>query len=326
MRLHRVLGIVVSILSVTDFASAATLRGGGSTVTDCLMVLEVPGANKPPLPKTPKMVDCIDGDVTCDADGLRNGECVFPLQACINSTAVDGCTPDSVVGSVVDHAIDDGEDPRFDVDFLALQDRIDNTFSFPAFAPDSCTLSSAVTVRLIGPDSDNMMKKARKSLRITTGGTTGDGDATDKDKVKFTCRPEGDKIYALTDLYTGTFDRIRRQIFTPTCAISTCHDSESHENDLILLAGAAYGNLVNVAPYNPAAELDGLYRITPGDPEMSFLYRKITADLPFGYGDAMPLEDDPLDPELIELVRLWILGDVVLGPAPATGWVEGTDQ
>jgi hypothetical protein len=326
MRKACVHGIVVSMLVVAVPASAEIVRGGGSIKSDCVMVLDVPGANKPALPRTPKMVDCIDGDPACDDDGQRNGECVFPLRACINSTALPDCSADSVTHSVVDHAIDDGSDPRFDNDWLALQDRIDQ-FPFPSFSPDSCTLFSAVTVRLAGPDSNNLMKKARKSLRIDTGGTTdSDDDVKDKDKVKFTCRPEGDRVYDLTDIYTGTFDRIRRQIFTPSCSISTCHDSESHENDLILLAGAAYSNIVNVAPYNPAADMDGLLRITPGDPAMSFLYRKITNDLPFGYGDPMPLDDDSLDPELIELIRLWILGDGVLGPAPENGWVEGTDQ
>ena len=55
--------------------------------------------------------------------------------------------------------------------------------------------------------------------------------------------------------------------------------------------------------------------------------RKITNDLPgLSYGEAMPLNRDPLDPSLIELIRLWILGDGILGPAPETGWVAGTDQ
>jgi hypothetical protein len=328
MRQIRVLGIAVSMLVAAVPASAEILRGGGNITTDCVMVFDVPGANKPAPPKTPKMVDCIDGDPTCDEDGLRNGQCVFDIRACINSTDYVDCTPDTVNSSVVDHAIDDGEDSRFDNDWLALQDRI-NGFGFPAFGMNSCSLFSAVTVRLAGPDSNNLMKKARKNLRVTSEGVTVDGEVSDIDKVKFTCRPEGDRIYLPTDLYSGTFDRIRKQIFTPSCAISTCHDSESHENDLILLAGAAYSNLVNVTPYNPAADLDGLMRVTPGDPAMSYLYRKITAHtdtLPFGYGDPMPLDDDALDPELIDLVEKWILGDGVLGPAPETGWVEGTDQ
>lgn len=325
MRQRRVLGIVVSMLAFAGPASAGIVRGGGSSVTDCVMVLDIPGANKPALPKVPKSVDCVDGDLSCDDDGLRNGQCVFGIRACVNSTVFAECQPDNVTASVVDHAIDDGTDPKFDNDFLALQDRI-NGFGFPAFGQDECSLASAITVRLGGPDSNNVMKKAQKKVAIESEGSTLDGLVTDKDKVKFVCRPEGNKIYLPTDLYSSTFDRLQKQIFTPSCGISTCHDSESSENDLVLLSGSAYSNLVGVTPFNPAAEGDGLLRVTPGDPNLSFLYRKITGALPFGYGDRMPLEDDALDPALIELVRLWIEGDGVLGPAPETGWVEGTDQ
>jgi hypothetical protein len=325
MRQRRVLGIAFSMLAFASPVSAEILRGGGSSVTDCVLVLDVPGANKPALPKTPKSVDCIDGDPTCDDDGVRNGQCVFGIRACINSTLFPDCQPDTITSSTVDHAIDDGNDSKFDNDFLALQDRI-NGFGFPSFGQDQCSLSSAISVRLGGPDSSNVMKKAQKKVAIESEGTTVDDTVTDKDKVKFVCRPEGDKIYLPTDLYAGTFDRIQKQIFTPSCGVSTCHDSETHENDLILLSGSSYGNLVGVTPFNPAADTDGLLRVTPGDPNMSFLYRKLTGALPFGYGVRMPFEEDALDPELIELVRLWIEGDGVLGPAPETGWVVGTDQ
>src|SRR5688572_20109124 len=185
MRQSCVLGIAVSLAAFAAPASAEILRGGGSITSDCVMVFDVPGANKPEPPRAPKAVDCIDGDVTCDEDGLRNGQCVFSLQACVNSTLYPDCSPDSVNSSVVDHAIDNGEDPRFDNDFLALQDRI-NGFGFPAFGMDSCSLASAITVRLGGPDSANLMKKARKSVRVTSTGTTTDDDVTDVDKIKFT--------------------------------------------------------------------------------------------------------------------------------------------
>ena len=102
-------------------ASAEIVRGGGSSVTDCVMVLDIPGANKPAPPKVPKSVDCIDGDPSCDDDGTRNGQCVFEVRACINSTMFPECQPDNVTASVVDHAVDDGTDPKFDNDFLALQ-------------------------------------------------------------------------------------------------------------------------------------------------------------------------------------------------------------
>jgi len=328
MRQSRVLlsfAVSVAFAASALPALAATVRGGGSARTDCALVFEIPGANKPALPAIPKSVDCVDGDVTCDDDGIRNGECVFALQACINSTLVADCSPDTVETAVVDHAIDDGEDRRFDVDFQALQLRID-TLGLPSSSTDACTLDSAVTVKLKGPDSSNVMKKARKLVRITTEGSTTSGAVRDKDKAVFTCRPEGDRIYLPTELYDGTFDRIRDQVFAQSCSLSGCHDSEGNEGDLILLAGAAYGNIVDVTPNNPAAAGDLLKRITPGDPAASFLYRKLTGDLEMDYGDPMPLEGDDVDPELIEIIRLWILGDGILGEAPENGWVVGTDD
>lgn len=317
--------IVAATLAAAGSAPAATVRGGGSAKTDCLLVLEVDGANSPAPPKTPKNVDCTDGDATCDGDGLRNGECVFPLQICANSTAVPECMPDSVDSIVVDHAIDDGEDRRFDVDFQALQLRADG-LGLPSFSNDDCSLASSITVRLKGPDSAKRMKKNKKKVRVTTLGATASGPARDVDKIKFTCRPEGDAIYEPTDLYEGTFDRIRDQIFGQSCALAGCHDSESSAGGLILLPNAAYGNIVNVAPANGTAAGDGLLRVTPGDETLSFLYLKISGDLAPGYGSQMPDGAPALDPALVELVRLWILGDGILGPAPETGWVTGTDQ
>ena len=45
------------------------------------------------------------------------------------------------------------------------------------------------------------------------------------------------------------------------------------------------------------------------------------------YGDPMPLASPQLSSDLIELVRLWIIGDMTVGPAPPEDkWVEGTDQ
>jgi len=316
---------LVAIAATVQPVFAATVLGGGSSTSDCAVALEIPGANKPAPPKAPKAVDCVDGDAACDNDGLRNGECVFPLQLCANSTALVGCTPDQVTGITVAHAIDDGIDPRFDTDFQALQSRADG-LGLPSSSLDDCTLSSAVTVKLRGPDSSNSMKKNRKILAITSEAVVAAGSVTDKDKVKFTCRPEGDGVYLPTDLYSGTFDRIRTQVFAQSCAVSACHDSEGNAGALILLSGFAYSNLVGVTPTNNSAAVDGLDRVTPGDEDLSLLYRKIAGGLPGSYGSPMPLSAAALDPSLVELVRLWIVGDMILGPAPETGWVEGTDQ
>ena len=320
----RLLASFVLAASVVP-ASAATVGGGGSSTSDCAVVLEIPGANNPAPPKIPKAVDCVDGDPTCDSDGLRNGECVFAIQLCANSTALAGCTPDHVDEITVDHAIDDGSDSRFDNDFQALQLRATG-LGLPSFSDDDCTLSSAITVKLRGPDTTGRMKSNRKILGVSSRGGLASGSVTDKDKVKFNCRPEGDGIYLVTDLYTGTFDRIRKQVFAQSCALSGCHDSESHTGNLILLSGAAYSNLVNVAPDNVSAAADLLKRVTPGDEAMSLLYVKINGLPPGGYGSRMPLDKTPLEPAVIELIRKWIVGDGLLGPAPETGWVAGTDQ
>lgn len=324
-RVSSLMALVVIAATVQPVLSA-TVVGGGSSTSDCALVLEIPGANKPAPPKAPKSVDCVDGDLACDSDGLRNGECVFPLQLCANSSALAGCTPDRLDAITVDHAIDDGSDPRFDVDFQALQLRATG-LGLPTFSGDDCTLSSAVTVKLRGPDTAGRMKSNRKILGVTATGALASGAAvTDKDKVKFNCRPEGDGVYLVTDLYSGTFDRIRKQVFAQSCAISACHDSESHTGDLILLSGAAYSNLVGVTPFNSSAALDGVDRVTPGDENLSLLYLKIAGDVPTGYGSAMPYNAPSLDPALVELIRKWIVGDMVLGPAPENGWVTGTDQ
>jgi len=227
----------------------------------------------------------------------------------------------------VDHAIDDGDDPKFDPDFQALQQRIDS-LDFPGNTDtDACTTSSSVTVALRAPSSGNVYKRAKKRVVLRATGATGAGTVSDRDKIKMTCRPEGDGVYLPTDLYAGTFDRIRRTIFAQSCALSSCHDSESAAGGMILLPNVAYSQIVGVTPTNPAAAADGLQMIFPGDTAKSLLYLKINHQAQgLGYGPDMPLSGPQLSADQIELVRLWVLGDITLGPAPETDWVVGTDQ
>jgi hypothetical protein len=284
-----------------------------------------PGPTTPAPPTTPTHGDCGDGDGAGDADGERNGEWFFDVQLCANSTILSGCEPYVVESVTIDHAIDDGRDRRFDVDFQALQVRV-TSLGLPSASEDDCTAQSAITVRLRGPDSSSRMKKSVKTLKVTTFGSTAAGPVRDIDKVKFACRPEGDGIYLATDLYDGTFDRIGRQMFATSCATSGCHDSESVAGGLNLLPDSAYANLVGVPPSNVAANTAGLLRVTPGDPSLSFLHRKITGDLQPGFGSSMPLSGPDVPAHLVEIIRLWIIGDGMLGGAPQHGWVAGTDQ
>ncbi|MHB0968644.1 MAG: hypothetical protein ACYC7A_09805 [Thermoanaerobaculia bacterium] len=99
---------------------------------------------------------------------------------------------------------------------------------------------------------------------------------------------------------TATFTRVQNEIFTPTCAQLGCHDTLGQQSQMILIAGSAYGNTVNV----PSVEMPSLARVAPNDPANSYLYRKITgAGIT---GDRMPQGLPPLDEAKIRLVRDWI--------------------
>jgi hypothetical protein len=100
---------------------------------------------------------------------------------------------------------------------------------------------------------------------------------------------------------TVTFTAIQNEIFTPSCALSGCHNSGSQASGLDLSAGAAYGNIVDVA----SAQQPSLDRIEPDEPSESYLYLKVTGDSSIS-GSRMPLGRPALSGELIDLLRDWI--------------------
>ncbi len=95
-----------------------------------------------------------------------------------------------------------------------------------------------------------------------------------------------------------TFSQVQA-IFNSSCAVSGCHAGSSPTGSMDLSAGVAYANIVNVASVqNPA-----LSRITPNDPENSYLFRKLTGTNISG--NRMPL-GGTLSAAQIDLVRDWI--------------------
>ncbi|HXQ22955.1 MAG TPA: hypothetical protein VN812_14855, partial [Candidatus Acidoferrales bacterium] len=100
----------------------------------------------------------------------------------------------------------------------------------------------------------------------------------------------------------ATLQMIQDTIFTPRCAIGTCHDAASATENLNLSAGAAFGQLINV----PSAENPAMPRVDPGNPSNSFLLVKVQGPPP-GEGSLMPLTGAPLSPDQIQLIRNWIL-------------------
>jgi hypothetical protein len=311
---------VASLLAVVTPSPAVIVGGGGNPNTDCLLVVDAP-VNVPA--RNPRDVRCADGDA-CDADGEVNGRCQFAIAVCANSTFDARCTLNGVGSVTVDHAEDNG-DPKFDPDFQALQTRIDGAIDPPSTTADDCTQATNITVPVKGPFAGNVCRQGRKLIKITMLSTPMSGRRIrDNDRMRLFCdpAPAGCGPRALFD---GTFDRIQRQIFDQTCAVSGCHDSQSQQATLLLEQGASLGNLIGVTPTNPDAAAAGWERVKllgpdSGDPTTSFLFRKVDGNLPPGFGSRMPLVGPPLDDALIEVIRLWIEAG-----APDTGWVSGTD-
>jgi len=82
-----------------------------------------------------------------------------------------------------------------------------------------------------------------------------------------------------------TFSRIQAEIFTPNCAKSGCHAANTASAGMVLDAGRAYAQIVN----RPSTEQSTLHRIEPGDPDRSYMIKKLRGD-PDITGSQMPLD------------------------------------
>jgi len=82
----------------------------------------------------------------------------------------------------------------------------------------------------------------------------------------------------------ATFTRVQGEVFSVSCALSGCHSGSSPTGGMNLSAGVAYGNIVLV----PSTERADLDRIQPGEPDLSYLVKKIRGD-PDIVGSPMPL-------------------------------------
>jgi hypothetical protein len=105
----------------------------------------------------------------------------------------------------------------------------------------------------------------------------------------------------------ATFAQIQDEILTPSCATRFCHSAQARSGGLVLEAGAAYDDLVGAAPTLAAARAQGWLRVTPFEPEQSFLLVKLTGPTSTAYGARMPLVGAPLSAAQVDMIRGWIL-------------------
>ncbi len=101
-----------------------------------------------------------------------------------------------------------------------------------------------------------------------------------------------------------TLSRDVQPIFTGNCTFSGCHSGSSPQEGMTLVAGQAFSNVVNVA----ARELPGMNRVTPSQPDNSYLVHKVqgTHLAVGGSGSRMPLNRSPLSQSDIDIIRAWI--------------------
>lgn len=101
----------------------------------------------------------------------------------------------------------------------------------------------------------------------------------------------------------ATYTRVQDEVFTPRCALSGCHlgPASLAQEGLVLTSDVAYDSVVMVR----ANQNSSIFRVTPGDPASSYLWRKITAGQPI-IGDRMP-QTGSITEEQRQLVTDWIL-------------------
>ena len=99
---------------------------------------------------------------------------------------------------------------------------------------------------------------------------------------------------------SATFARVQAEVFTPTCVAFGCHDAVGQQEDLTLVAGRSYAEIVGV----PSIQMSATRRVAPGDFANSYLYRKVTGVNITG--ERMPSGGPYLSNEQLRLIREWI--------------------
>jgi hypothetical protein len=111
-----------------------------------------------------------------------------------------------------------------------------------------------------------------------------------------------------TGVLLPDFDSIQANIFTPEC--SSCHIGATAPLGLRLDTGNSYDLLVGRA----SVQESGLLRVAPGDPNASYLIRKLEGSV--AVGGQMPLGAPPIAQARIDVVRQWITNGALRSPAP----------
>jgi hypothetical protein len=106
----------------------------------------------------------------------------------------------------------------------------------------------------------------------------------------------------------SNLDDIQKKIFGPICSVPGCHSATLPRKGMSLFNEEL--TMASTVGVPPDAEYDSAGYpaiIVPGDPDHSFLVRKITGPGP-NQGLHMPMNHRPLSNATIDAIRAWIAG------------------
>src|SRR5262245_19454759 len=175
---------VLVVLGVATGAGAVTVAGGGPKNTDCLIQLMASGIGFPGGSKVFKGTTCADGD-PCDADGVRNGSCLFTPTICLNQTdpALPKCKPAMI--KKIKFKIKHGDTSALDAAVAAI--------GLPSSA-STCTAPVSFVVPIAGPDKKGELLSGKLNIQAKASTTKG----KDEDKYQLVCRPGAGPIGTTT--------------------------------------------------------------------------------------------------------------------------------
>jgi len=271
---------------------------------------------------------CVDGDPLCDQGPAGDRSCDFAIGVCVNGDELAG-TPTGVARVVVRNK--PPRSPRHDPELAALQTGID-ALGLPTPSQSLCT-PDTVTVRVRRQGSGKAGKRTVMLEAVSWPHPVTGRVRRERNRLRLVCEDLG---------FSGTFDVIAHDIFSPSCATETCHGGDLPQGDMSLESTWAYAGLVNVVPQNPVAAAGGMKLVDPGNPGNSFLMRKLCGPDPgdpalrpeacaghnlvhvhyHGPGSTSSDEGHPMPPTgnlsdaQTTLIHAWISAG-----APPTGWV-----
>jgi hypothetical protein len=255
---------------LAETLALAVLAGPYPAAARCRLQVRLAGG-----PALARAARCVDGDPACDADHEADRTCDFRASLCFSTHAATACDPGEVVQMSISSA-------------PGLEGLANVLEQFKTSSPGTlCTEPANVAVATGGKKKSQLVMKVLAARR--------------SQHFAFVCQqPKVKKGGA-------TFARdIQKKIFDSTCATPSCHGAGAAAAGLDLSAGAAWANLVGVPATNEGAKAASLERVTPNDPEDSFLCQKLEGKLEAGEGVQMPLVGGPLPASAIDTIRRWI--------------------